>query len=169
MQGSISLLVARIVKRIIRAFTGANRSTFRRGLTIGRVGAVGAGVGQRLAFVQPTLDAGQLGGDRGGLAPSRIDVRCIDLALAVVDPGEDRLEAVVVALGDRVELVVVAPRTLDGQAQERGAGRRDHVVEVVGALLEHPLDRLVADDVVRAADQEAGRRPGQPVGSRRRR
>ena len=59
----------------------------------------------------------------------------------------------------------MAPRALDRQAQEGRAGRRDHVVEVVGALLEHPLDRLVADDVVRPADQEPGRRLGQPVGA----
>ena len=60
--------------------------------------------------------------------------------------------------------MVVAPRTLDGQTQKRGSGRGDHVIEIVGALLEHPLDRLVADDVVRAADQEPGRRLRQPVG-----
>ncbi len=58
----------------------------------------------------------------------------------------------------------MAPGALDGQAEERRAGGGDHVVQVVGTLLEHALDRLVADDVVRAADEEAGRRPGERVG-----
>ena len=48
--------------------------------------------------------------------------------------------------------MVVASGALERQAQERGAGGGDHVVEIVGALLEHPFDRLVADDVVRPAD-----------------
>ena len=153
-------LVARIVRRTIRAVTGANRSTFRRGLTIGRIGPIPIGLGQRLVGIEAPLDAGQLGGDRRRLAPARLGIGRGELALGMVDPGEDRLEAVIVPLRDRVELVIVAPRTLDGQAQECGAGRRDHVVEIVGALLEHPLDRLVADDVVRPADQEPGRRLG---------
>ncbi len=52
---------------------------------------------------------------------------------------------------------------LDRQNQECGSGCRDHIVKIVGALLEHSFDRLVADDVVRPADQEPGRRLGEPV------
>ena len=43
MHGSAWLLVARIVMRIIRAATGENRSTLRRGLAIGRTGASRSG------------------------------------------------------------------------------------------------------------------------------
>ena len=43
--------------------------------------------------------------------------------------GEDGLEAVVVARGQRVELVVVAARALHGDAEERGGGGVGDVVE----------------------------------------
>ena len=122
------------------------------------------GPGQRLVGIEALFDLGQLGRDRGRLALTVLGIGRGQLALGVVDPREDRLKAVIVLLRDRVELVVVAPRALDRQAQECGAGRRDHIIEIVGPLLEHPLDRLVADDVVRPADQEPGRRLGEPVG-----
>ena len=48
---------------------------------------------------------------------------------------EDRLHPVVVRLGNRVELVVVAARALQREAEHSLRGRGDHVVEVVEAVL----------------------------------
>ncbi len=55
------------------------------------------------------------------------------IAVVVVrfDVLKEGRHAVVVALGDRVQLVVVAPSTVHGQAQEDLAGRGDHIVQLV--------------------------------------
>ena len=45
--------------------------------------------------------------------------------------GEDGLQRIEVALRDRIELVVVTPRTADGQSEESGARRADDVGEFV--------------------------------------
>ena len=121
-------------------------------------GGLAVGVGFGLAGVDEAIDFGELSGDAAGLE-SRVGRGGEgDLALGVLDAREDGLEAVIVLLGDRVELVVVAAGAGDGQAEEGGAGRRDHVVEVVDALLAHPLDGGVADLVVRPRDEEPGGR-----------
>ena len=43
--------------------------------------------------------------------------------------GEDAVEGVIVALGDGVELVIVATGTAEGQTEERPAGRLDRVLQ----------------------------------------
>ena len=81
---------------------------------------------------------------------------------------EGREEAIVVGLRDRVELVVVAAGAADRQAQERGAGRRGHVVEGVVA---GPLD-LVLRDLRRehaGADEPRRRQRERPPLRRQRR
>ena len=165
MHGSVRSFVARIVIRIMRDLIGGNRSTLRRGLTIGSGRLIATGLGQWLEAVECCLDPGQLGSNRGRFAQAILCVGHGKLAFAMLDAREDRLQAVVVLLRDGIEFVVVAPRTLNGQAQERRAGGRDHVVQIIGPLLEHSLDRLVADDVVGAADQKACGRLGEPVGT----
>ena len=57
-------------------------------------------------------------------APSRraASSRALVGPVAAIDAGEDGLQAVIVALRDRVELVVVAPGAVDGQADEGGHG-----------------------------------------------
>src|SRR5207302_9374174 len=51
-------------------------------------------------------------------------------AIGPVHAGKHRLERVVVALADRIELVVVTSRALDGGAGEGLHHRGDHVVAV---------------------------------------
>ena len=80
--------------------------------------------------------------------------------VAAIDAGEDGLEAVVVGLGDRVELVVVAAGAVDGQADEGRHRARDHVVAVEQPRLElvdGPLAQLdVADEVPGPGGDEPG-------------
>ncbi len=65
------------------------------------------------------------------LVPAPSDSR-VDVVLPVgsVDGGEDCLQAVVVLLRNRIEFVIVTPRTLSRQAAKRVEGRRHHVVPV---------------------------------------
>src|SRR5205814_394564 len=79
--------------------------------------------------------------------------------------GEDGLEAVIVALGDRVELVVVAAGAMGRQADEGGHRVGQHVVAVEQPrllLVHRPLAQLdVADEVPRPRGDEA-RGHGRP-------
>ena len=72
---------------------------------------VAVGMCDRLGVVQASVDPRQLGGDRRRLDPTPFGVRRGDVARGVVDPREDGLETVVIGLPDRVELVIVTPRT----------------------------------------------------------
>ena len=67
---------------------------------------------------------------------------------------EHRHGAVVVHLGDGVELVVVAARAVHRQAEEHPPGRRDHVIEVVVAVLRVVL---LAEEHARPHAQHPGR------------
>ena len=81
--------------------------------------------------------------------------------VGAVDGREHRLQAVVVFLRDRVELVVVALGAVDRQAHERADGVGDQVVavEVAGDLaVDLGFRQLgVADEVPRAGGEEAER------------
>ena len=56
--------------------------------------------------------------------------------MVVLHKGEeDRHHSVVVKLLDRIELMIVAPRAIDGKSHERTAGCSDNVVEVGVAVL----------------------------------
>ena len=87
-------------------------------------------------------------------------VRVVGL-VGAVDGREDRLEAVVVLLRDRVELVVVALGAVDREAHERADGVGDEVVavEVPGDLaVDLRLGQLgVADEVPRPGGEEPER------------
>ena len=60
--------------------------------------------------------------------------------------------------------MIVTAGTLEGEAEEGGAGGGDHVVEVISALLKCAFDRLVADDVVSTGDEETGGGVVEPMG-----
>ena len=81
--------------------------------------------------------------------------------VAAIDAGEDGLEPVVIGLGDRVELVIVAPRAVDGHAHEGRHRARDHVVAVEQPrlqLVDGPFAQLdVADEIPRPGGDEPGR------------
>ena len=78
--------------------------------------------------------------------------------VAPIETGEDGLQAVIVFLRDRVELVVVAACAVDRQADEGGHGIGKHVVAVdeLGLeLIDGPLAELgVAHEVPRAGGDE---------------
>ena len=80
--------------------------------------------------------------------------------VAAIDAREDGLEAVIVGLRDRVELVVVAAGAVDGHADEGRHRAGDHVVAVEQPgleLVDGPFAQLdVADEVPRAGGDEPG-------------
>ena len=78
----------------------------------------------------------------------------------MIDSGKDRLNRVVIALRDRVELVVVTAGTPEGQAKECRSRRVDQVGEFVLTLHQRQVDVLAFDDVVRPRDKEACRDVG---------
>ena len=122
-----------------------------------------ARLGERLGRIEQRFDRGQLGFERVASRRRSSESGARYRPLTVIDTGQDRLQSVVIFLRDRIELMVVTPRALEREAEKRRPGRGDHIVEVVGALLEHPLDGPVADDVMRSANQESGRRLREPV------
>src|SRR5262249_26271855 len=83
-------------------------------------------------------------------------------AVAVAHALERGLEAVVIALGDRVELVIVTAGAVHRQSEEGLANGADHLFQLFFADAqphEHALLRL-AHLVPRARDQEAGAEQG---------
>ncbi len=76
-------------------------------------------------------------GELGELLVQRLDRRTVGAALfrrgddaaSMSDAFERGAQPVVVLGRDGIELVVVAARAVDGQAEEGAAGRGDHVVE----------------------------------------
>ncbi len=68
------------------------------------------------------VDLGQLPRDgvtlQRQIASAFFQARVGQGAVAAIDAGEDRLEAVIIGLRDRVELVIVAAGAVDGQAQK---------------------------------------------------
>ena len=66
---------------------------------------------------QVSVRSGPARPDRDASTPTILRVGRSSSRLGVVDAGENRLETVIVRLADRVELVIVAPRALDCQAQ----------------------------------------------------
>jgi len=70
---------------------------------------------------------------------------------------EDRFHRVVVGLQDRIELVIVAARAADCEAEKGAAGRAHDIVQFIRPLLrsEHRVRRF--HQVPRASDQETGR------------
>jgi len=81
----------------------------------------------------------------------------------MLNPRKNCLQAVIIALADRVELMIVTAGTVSRQPQKSRPGYRDHVVEVVHSLLQLALDRLVADNIVATANQESGSSLHQPI------
>src|SRR5690606_558829 len=82
--------------------------------------------------------------------------------LAVPNAGKGRIQAVVVLLRDRIELVIVTAGAADRQPQKRLGCRGDHFVECVRPDLRRLGGILIADIVVgssnqkRAADRNRG-------------
>jgi len=76
--------------------------------------------------------------------------------VAVAHPGENRLQRVVLGLSNRIELMVVASRTAQGQAEERRARRPDHVIQFVLSLHLRQIDVGAFHDVVRTRHQITG-------------
>ena len=102
-----------------------------------------------------------------GLLPPGFPAACVDRRPAPYAPlgpadrlgaREDSRQCVVVALRDGIELVVVAPRTGDGQAQERLADLVDLLIDHVDAQLGLVGldDRQVAQHEEAGGDQVAG-------------
>ena len=61
-----------------------------------------------------------------------------------VDAGKHRLKGVIVALRDRIELVIVAAGAMDGEALE-GAHHRHHVVVAIEVLRHEMVDGVLTD------------------------
>ena len=99
--------------------------------------------------VNPTLQ-GSLFHRESGLA------FLVDHPFRVVHPCEDGLQRVVVALGHRVELVIVTTRAPQRQTEESGAGGVDHAVEFILPLHQREVDVLALDKIIRPRDQKAG-------------
>src|SRR5204863_5583416 len=80
---------------------------------------------------------------RGADRPQRRGRDRLIAAVAVVlHAVKEREQLVIVALRKRVELVVVAAGTVDGQAEKRLAGRGENVVQAV-VIGEQRIGRLV--------------------------
>ena len=80
-------------------------------------------------------------------------------AVGAIDAGEDRLQAVIIFLRDRIELVIVAAGAVDGQADEGDIVRRHHVVAIEEraiVLVDRALAQFdMADEVPRPGGDEA--------------
>jgi hypothetical protein len=74
----------------------------------------------------------------------------------VLHPCKDGLQPVVVGLLNRIEFVIVAAGAVHSQSQERGAGGQDHVIQIVGALLQPDLSDFAQHCIVSPSHQEAG-------------
>ncbi len=105
----------------------------------GQIGGKGPG-----ALGQRALDAGarlvtqrrQVGGDLAVAFP------VVEAHLPVTAALDEAVQGVVILRRDGVELVVVAPRTGDGQAEKRLAQHVDAVVEAVGLVLPNVHRRM---------------------------
>ena len=89
------------------------------------------------------------------------------MAVFAFHAGEDRPESVILALGNRVQLVVVTAGAVHRHRHGRGHHLRDHVVEVAcpgGALQHVALGLDLPDEVPRARGEEAGGDDGLRVG-----
>ena len=109
-------------------------------------------------------------------APRGLSGSAIVGPVGAVHAGEDRLQAVVILLRDRVELVVVAAGAMRRHADERGHGGHHHVVAIQQArdvLVGGAFAQFrVADEIPRAGGDEAGghgRLADRPATARRRR
>ena len=76
--------------------------------------------------------------------------RVTNFAIAVLDASEEGLQRVVVALGDGIELVIVATRAGDREAEEGRAGPSNDLVERV--LPRQTLRLVVPSDLTRKED-----------------
>ena len=54
-----------------------------------------------------------------------------NIAIAVVDTRKERLQRVIVASSDWIELVIMTARTTNGQSEERAAGTDNDLVQSV--------------------------------------
>ena len=96
-------------------------------------------------------------GKRGGFIAGAdvnefLDVESTEDALAMVYAGEDGVHGVVVALEERIELVIVTAGAAEGDAEEGFAGGAEHFVDGVGADDGGLGGVLVTDVVVGSAD-----------------
>ena len=86
----------------------------------------------------------------------------VDGSIAVLDTGEERLHRVVVALRDRIELVIVAAGTADREPEQRRTGSLNDLVQFV--LARQPLRLVIFADLAgqqdRGRDQKASRLVG---------
>ena len=78
----------------------------------------------------------------------------------MLNPGEDRLQGVIVALRDGVEFMIVTFRAADREPQEREACGRHQIVQVVQPLLARQFHVGATDHVVSAGDQKTRRGVG---------
>src|ERR1051326_7692246 len=89
--------------------------------------------------------------------PCAVTVRVqVHVVVAADGGGEGGEQAVVIAGRNRIVLVIVAAHAADGEAEHRGEGGREHVVQLIVPLLLN----LVLRDLrgVGAGGQEAGGR-----------
>src|SRR5438128_1155269 len=93
---------------------------------------------------------------RHGLLP--LERSAVIGPVAPVDAGEDGLQTVVIALGDRIEFMIVAAGAVHGEADEGGHGTGDHVISVDQArslFFDGPLAELdVTDEIPGSGGEE---------------
>ena len=74
----------------------------------------------------------------------------------MTNPGERGVQSVVVILRDRIELVIMTPRTSQRHAQKRFTGGADDFVQRVGSDLSRLHRILIADVVIGPGHQKRG-------------
>ena len=100
---------------------------------------------------------------RGLLFPSGAGSSGGVAAFRMIDTGKDGGDTVIVGLLDWIEFVIEAAGAIHCETKKGGGRGVDDVVEVVGALLARGGQIRIADGVVRAGDEEAGRNVDRSV------
>ena len=107
------------------------------------------------------LKLGKPSAERGDLGPPAIGSGGVELTVLVVDAAEDRLEAVVIADRDGIELVIMAAGAADREAEETLACIDENVVE--GVLPGEPFRGVVGADLSREENRGGDEKPGGGV------
>jgi hypothetical protein len=128
-------------RKTIRVFSGVDH------------GALGAGFHQGHEAGEFFVDLGEARLETFGLRACGLGLRRAQIAVAILDSGDEGLHGVVVFGRDGIEFVIVAARAADAEAEEGLADVHDDFID--GILPREPLGLIVFTDL---AGQQARRR-----------